>query len=221
MKKVKKRYKILIGVLIVILLIPPFQFFVLKDSVMEDIYRSVYRNYYAINKMEGICPVTYESIEGNLWMGSYIYCDYDDEYLKEGFEISLYIPPKEDMNFRNILITCLVTIDNNVSIRIGMKYEHKTRTMVYENIYLNVDEEDSILSTQYFDEENVMRYLSEYGITKEDIKDYQHYILYDVVYQSWVSGTDNGRKLNKWDYYNIKEVDNTFNFEEESYEQSK
>ena len=215
MKKVKKRYKILIGVLIVFLLIPPFQFFVLKDSVMEEIYRSVKRSYYNINNFEGIDKLDYEDIEGMFWMSSdrFFFTSYEEDYLEKNFEIYITFPSKEKKEELDIRIKGVYYVSENDIIHLLMYYNHDNRTMTYEPVFWECRENNSISSTTYFDEENILKYMCEYNITKEDIKDYQHYILYDVVYQSWVSGTDNGRKLNKWDYYNIKEVDNTFNFE--------
>ena len=90
-----------------------------------------------------------------------------------------------------------------------MYYNHNTRTMTYDPIYI-VDDELPYESQFLEDEETIKEYLSEYDLTVENITEFQEYILYDVIYQSWVSGTDNGRKLNKWDYRNIKVVDNTF-----------
>ena len=215
MKKVKKRYKILMGVLIVFLLIPPFQFFVLKDSVMEEIYRSVKRSYYNINNFEGIDKLDYEDIEGMFWMSNdaFLFTSFEDIYIDTRYKITLFFPSKELMDEKDIKIQGLYNLSDNVLISINMNYNHANRTITYNPIFFRIYKNDSFVSTNYCDEATITQYLTEYGITKEDIKDYQHYILYDVVYQSWVSGTDNGRKLNKWDYYNIKEVDNTFNFE--------
>ena len=215
MKKVKKRYKILIGVLIVFLLIPPFQFFVLKDSVMEEIYRSVKRSYYNINNFEGIDKLDYENVERMLWVSNntFLFTQFEEDYLNEGFEIELTFPVEDMINQWNINIQGLYYLSESVVVNMNMQYNHASETIIYNPIFIIEYEGDLFNSTAFYDEATIYQYLDKYNITKEDIKNYQHYILYDVVYQSWVSGTDNGRKLNKWDYYNIKEVDNTFNFE--------
>ena len=216
MKTIKKRYKVLLGILILILLIPPFKIFVLKDSVMEEVYRSIGRNYLNVNKFEGINKIDYENIEGQLWMSSdsYFHTSFQREYIDNNYKIYLTFSINEAIDNIDIRIKGVYYVSENDIIHLLMYYNHENRTMTYDPVFWECRENDSVSSsTTYFDKETITQYLSDYGITKEDIKDYQHYILYDVVYQSWVSGTDNGRKLNKWDYYNIKEVDNTFNFE--------
>ena len=159
----KKRYKILIAIVILVILIPSFNYFVLRDSVMEEIYRAVYwGSYTGINEMEGINTQSYMDCLDELEMGGCVTARFKEEYIDDNFSIRIYLWPEE------------------------------TRK--------KWDEDIDICAT----------YLSEYDLTVENITEFQEYILYDVVYQSWVSGTDNGRKLNKWDYRNIKVVDNTF-----------
>lgn len=185
---------------------------------MEEIYRSVKRSYYNINNFEGIDKLDYENVERMLWVSNnnFLFTQFEEDYLNEGFEIELTFLVEDMLNQWNINIQGLYYFSEGVVVNMNMQYNHTTETMIYNPIFIIVYEDDSDLfnSTAYYDEATIYKYLDEYNITKEDIKNYQHYILYDVVYQSWVSGTDNGRKLNKWDYYNIKEVDNTFNFEE-------
>ena len=60
----KKRYKVLISIIIVLVAIPLFDFFILRDSVMEDIYRNVYwGDLSRINRMEGISLLDDETID--------------------------------------------------------------------------------------------------------------------------------------------------------------
>ena len=215
MKVIKRIYKIILVILILMLLIPPFKFFVLKDSVMEEIYRSVKRSYYNINDFEGIDKLDYENVERMLWVSNntFLFTQFEEDYLNEGFEIELTFPVEDMINQWNINIQGLYYLSESVVVNMNMQYNHASETIIYNHIFIIEYEGDLFNSTAFYDEATIYQYLDKYNITKEDIKNYQHYILYDVVYQSWVSGTDNGRKLNKWDYYNIKEVDNTFNFE--------
>ena len=208
-KRMKKRYKILIAIVIIVLLIPPFNYFVLRDSVMEEIYRAVYwGNYTGINKMEGLNKLIYESIDGMLFMGDSVWITFDEEYIDENFNIDIGLYPEERREETGIDIQIYASYRMSDTLRLcfTMLYNHDTRTMIYDKIYIS----ERTNNLHYYDEETIKEYLSEYDLTVENITEFQEYILYDVVYQSWVSGTDNGRKLNKWDYRNIKVVDNTF-----------
>lgn len=208
----KKRYKILIAIVIIVLLIPPFNYFVLKDSVMEEIYRAVYwGNYTGINKMEGIHTRSYMSCLDEFEMKNCVTASFEEEYIDENFYIVIYLFPKETRKKWDIDIDICASYDlsDTVGLYYIMSYNHNTRTITYNPIYI-VDDELPYESELMKSEETIKEYLSEYDLTVDDITKFQEYILYDVVYQSWVSGTDNGRKLNKWDYRNIKVIDNTF-----------
>ncbi len=208
----KKRYKILIAIVIIVLLIPPFNYFVLRDSVMEEIYRAVYwGNYTGINKMEGINARSYMSCLDELEMKNCVTASFNEEYIQDNFYIVIYLWPEETRKKWDEDIDIFATYDmsDTVCLCYNMSYSHNTRTMTYDPIYI-VDDELPYESDLMKSEEDIKEYFSEYGLTVENITEFQKYILYDVVYQSWVSGTDNGRKLNKWDYRNIKVVDNTF-----------
>ncbi len=208
----KKRYKILIAIVIIVLLIPPFNYFVLRDSVMEEIYRAVYwGSYTGINKMEGINARSYMSCLDELEMGGCVTARFKKEYINEKFTITIYLYPKEVRKKTEIDIEIFARymLSDTQRLCYIMYYNHNTRTMTYDPIYI-VDDELPYESQFLEDEETIKEYLSEYDLTVENITEFQEYILYDVIYQSWVSGTDNGRKLNKWDYRNIKVVDNTF-----------
>ena len=212
----KKRCKVLISIVIVLVAIPLFDFFILKDSVMEDIYRNVYwGNYKRINKMEGLETITSETINMDLFMSNTVSSNYKDDYLKDDVRVSLSFSPKEEANNKKIQIGSVVTLSEDISVYIGMYYDHKTHTLTYEPIFIYV-ENDELWPTTITEKAEINQYLEEYGITEDDIREYQHYVLYDVVYQSWISGTRNGRKLNALDYWNIKEIDNTFSFEEKN-----
>ncbi len=208
----KKRYKILIAIVIIVLLIPPFNYFVLRDSVMEEIYRAVYwGSYTGINEMEGINTQSYMDCLDELEMGGCVTARFKEEYIDDNFSIRIYLWPEETRKKwdEDIDICATYYLSDTVGLYYRMSYNHNTRTMTYDPIYI-VDDELPYESDLMKSEENIKEYLSEYDLTVENITEFQEYILYDVVYQSWVSGTDNGRKLNKWDYRNIKVVDNTF-----------
>ena len=208
----KKRYKILIAIVIIVLIIPPFNYFVLRDSVMEEIYRAVYwGNYTGINKMEGINTRSYMSCLDELELWNSVTYLFEEEYIDENFYIYIEFYSEEIRKEldRDIKIVATYDISDTLSLYYIMLYNHNTRTMTYDPIYI-VDDELPYESQFLEDEETIKEYLSEYDLTVENITEFQEYILYDVIYQSWVSGTDNGRKLNKWDYRNIKVVDNTF-----------
>ena len=212
----KKRYKVLISIIIVLVAIPLFDFFILRDSVMEDIYRNVYwGDLSRINRMEGIHRLDDEAIDGLLWMSNEtsIWTFFEEENLKDGFEVYVTIPTKKERRNTPITFQGVYYLSENEIIHIGIKYNHKTRSITYTPIYIfeeNTEGEFGYLTN----EKDINECLDKYGITEADIREYQHYILYDVVYQSWISGTRNGRKLNVLDYWNIKEIDNTFSFEE-------
>ena len=51
-------------------------------------------------------------------------------------------------------------------------------------------------------------------MTEQDIKEYQNYILYDVVMQTWVQRNYYERELTERDYEDLLIEDHTFDFPE-------
>lgn len=83
-----------------------------------------------------------------------------------------------------------------------MAYDSRNKRLTLEPIHISDwDETTSPHSTggHYYDGEIIYQYLEKYNITEEDIREYQNYILYEVVLKTWVEThgeITNGKRKN-------------------------
>ena len=96
-----------------------------------------------------------------------------------------------------------------------MTYDYEGRFITYEPISISDKPKETGKVTHYYDEKNVNMYLKEFGITKEDIEEYQHYALYDVVVRTWVKTHGGDYEEAKKRMERVKIFDNTYEFTEE------
>lgn len=182
-----------------------------ERNVMEDMYRASIKEggYSEFKKVEELEIITPTVIEGYTEFGSGFFIPYKKEFLKNNIEVSLFIPDDE----HGIEIDGIVRLTQNVQINIYMDYNSENQTLFFKPLDIAVASLDSNkLGTHYEDEESVRKLLNEYNMTEQDIKEYQNYILYDVVMQTWVRRNYYERELTEQDYEDLQIEDHTFDF---------
>ena len=111
--------------------------------------------------------------------------DYEEEYIKDNYNIGIFYENTSD----NIVIegSCNVKNqpDNNMWIILHMIYNPKEKKLVLEPIAVSVKDKGENVATHYYDKENIDQYMKQCNISEEDIREYQNYILYDVVVKTW------------------------------------
>lgn len=143
---------------------------------------------------------------GALWV------DYKEEYLKDDIEsIEIWFYDKKD----DVSIISIIDLSekDKVRLRIGMEYDSKKKKLQYEPIYILYGESGD--AEVYEEEEKVNEYLNKYGVTREDVKAYQEYVVYDVVVKTWSKTYLKNYWVEKWKLKCCNTEDNTFQFPEE------
>lgn len=182
-----------------------------KGNVMEDIYRASIKEggYSEFKKVKELEIVDYDSVSGQTEFGSGFYIPYKKEYLREEYEINLFIPNDR----HGTEIKSVIHLTDLLQINIFMDYDHGSRTLILEPIEIFEDSEnEDELGTHHTDEISIRKFLDECGVTEQDIKEYQNYILYDVVMQTWVRRNYYERELTERDYEDLQIEDHTFDF---------
>ena len=136
---------------------------------------------------------------------------YKEEYLEENREIELFFPREE----KEIKIRTVIELSEETLLLMRMTYDYEGRFITYEPISISDRPKETGEVTHYYDEKNVNMYLKEFGITKEDIAEYQHYALYDVVVRTWVKTHGGDYEEAKKRMEKVKTFDNTYEFTEE------
>lgn len=143
---------------------------------------------------------------------------YKKEYLKAEVETELFFPADE----QNIQIKSNVELSDNPDrttlIIIYMAYDSRNKKLTLEPIHISDwDETTRPHSTggHYYDGEIIYQYLEKYNITEEDIREYQNYILYEVVLKTWVETHGGDYEWEKKKLENCEIVDHTFDFPKE------
>lgn len=143
---------------------------------------------------------------------------YKKEYLKAEVETELFFPADE----QNIQIKSNVELSDNPDrttlIIIYMAYDSRNKRLTLEPIHISDwDETTRPHSTggHYYDGEIIYQYLEKYNITEEDIREYQNYILYEVVLKTWVETHGGDYEWEKKKLENCEIVDLTFDFPKE------
>ena len=182
-----------------------------KGNVMEDIYRASIKEggYSEFKKVKELEIVTYDSVSGQIEFIKGFYIPYKQEFLRDNFEVSLFLPNDE----HGIEIDNVIRISDTVQINMFMDYEHEDQTLILKPLEMYEESEDGKDDGTYHTEgEAIRKLLDECGVTEQDIKEYQNYILYDVVMQTWVRRNYYERELTERDYEDLQIEDHTFDF---------
>ncbi len=187
-----------------------FMMVLLRPNVMDEMGRWQVYGANAVPEIDGFYP-TWEwemAVEmfGSLWI------EYKEEYLRDDISsIQIWFYDKnDDVDIMSII--SLSEIDK-VRLRIGMEYDSKKKKLHYEPIYILHGESGD--AEVYEEEEKVNEYLNKYGVTREDVKAYQEYVVYDVVVKTWSKTYLKNYWVEKWKLKCCNTEDNTFQFPEE------
>ena len=185
---------------------------------MGQIYQAAEaRGFAPFNEVPELKGLEYDDLAQFEFFGG-LSVPYKEEYLEKNREIKLFFPgEKKEIRIRVVIVLSEKT--EETFLLMCMTYDYEERFMTYEPISISNTPKETEETTHYYDEKNINRYLKEFGITKEDIAEYQHYALYDVVVSTWVKTHGGNYDKAKKNMERVKIFDNTYEFTEEIIEE--
>jgi len=207
----KKKRIVMVGglmVTVIVIIAGIFYYFIREANIMEQIYKAAragsFKTFNEISALEGVSYEDFAQFEnfGGLSV------PYKKEYLKENFKVKLFFPTEGE----NIKVKSVIRIANQTLLIIHMSYDHKNQTIIYEPISISDTPGDINTNEHYYDAENINKFLEECDVTKEDIAEYQEYILYDVVIKTWVDAHGGSYDGARKKMEALKLIDQTYEF---------
>ena len=195
--------KIGIGILCIICSI----ILLLKPNVMDEIGK---QKVYGTNDVPEInkCYDTWEWMNGLETMGAFD-VKYKEKYLSENVSF-IHLCFYCDNNDVSIGIMVNLSESDKVMMKLDMRYYCEEKRLTYDSVYILQGEEGTI----YSDEKSIDEFFSKYGLTRQDVKEYQEYAIYDVVVKTWSKAHMELYWLERWRLKRCEVVDNTFQFED-------
>lgn len=138
--------------------------------------------------------------------------DYKGEFLKEDVASISLLFFNKDNNVRISTNVILSELDE-VIMQVHVHYDYEKKELIYDPVYFLQGESGN--TVKYTDEESINEYLSQYGLTRKDVQEYQEYAIYEVVVKTWTKAHRQSYWWERWKLKQCKVVDNTFRFEEE------
>lgn len=185
-------------------------FFRIGGNVLDRIYWSEWLLYIEINNVPELgCvdPLGDQMLEYENF-GS-LRVDYKEEYLQNNCEIKLVFPAEGEY----IKVRMHITVSESVGINLESTYEYDSTLLTWEKMQV-VSKEEGQKYHHYVEDSEIEKYLTENGISKEDIRRYQEYMLYDVAVRTWVNANGGNYEREVEKLKRCKTVDNTFQYEE-------
>ena len=103
------------------------------------------------------------------------------EYLRKDVPfIALYF--SNDSKDIGIGVAINLSEQDKGGLEMGANYYYEEKTLVYNPIYVWKESDDLEV---HVDEKQIDEYLSKYGLTRKDVKEYQEYAIYDVIVKTW------------------------------------
>lgn len=178
------------------------------DRIYRNLSMGIFQPFQNVLELEW---VNYDDLVEEFENFGSLSISYKEEYLEDNVAVSLDFPNKKN----EIKITSSIQLDEQVSIIIHINYEYSSHILTYETIEV-VDWIAEYKLIRYDDAENVDRLLNNYDISKDEIKEYQRYLIEDIVLGTWVKANGGNLEREKAKLYKCTIIDNTFNFMEEN-----
>lgn len=144
--------------------------------------------------------------------------EYKEEFLRDDVEsIALLFFDDDidygDVNDFNIYIVVKLSEIDQVRMVLEVDYDYEKEELIYETIYIIQGEWDDLEDIEeYTDEKSIDECLNRYGLTREDVQEYQEYAIYDVVVKTWAKAHHEFYWLECWKLKQCKVIDHTFQF---------
>lgn len=227
--------KIVLYVLLVIVAISSGSLFIdynKVQNVFDEMYYTWdgYFKFFIHTKFKNVPALENERIGGTIIPGdnsptNELSLTYDEKYLKEMTDVSVWISP-DGKNLGAICSIIFAYPDEGEEYVGGEKlyiefyYDIRTKILRTEPMYAISDifvEHYPDKYKQYYkydDSEYIEMFMAEHNITKEDIEAYRDYFLYDVLIGMWVDGNDKESRYDRNDAGHFVLKDELFaNFE--------
>ena len=203
--KQNKFFKIVIVVLCICFII-----LCLRPNVMSQISKWQVAGLNRVPEIDGFYPEWewWEALE----VGA-LSLDYKEEYLKDDIlSVSLHFYD----NSNDVRINTMVNISESDKVRMNLRmfYDYEEKKLIYRPVSIYIEEPND--SERYLDEKSIDECLNKYGLTRQDVKAYQEYVIYDVIVRTWTKAhITQWYWLESWKLKLCKVEDDTFRFEEE------
>ncbi len=201
-----KNSKIIAGVLCIYFIISCF-----TPNVMSQIGKRQIYGLNHISEIDGYYP-EWEWKPSLETVGA-LSVNYKRKYLREDvLDISLgFCLNSNDVR---VYITVILSEADNVIMELKANYDYDEKKLIYDPVYIVQGEPGN--SVTYSDEKSIDEYLAKYGLTRQDVKEYLEYAIYDVIVKTWTKAhLTELYWLERWKLKLCKVTDHTFWFEEE------
>ena len=137
--------------------------------------------------------------------------DYQEEYLREDVE-SVSLHYRYDDNNVMTSTSVILSESDKVTMYLGVDYDYEKKQLIYDPVYIVQGEPGNTVG--YTDEKSIDKCLNRYGLTREDVQEYQEYAVYEVIVKTWTKAHRQSYWWERWKLKRCKVVDNTFQFED-------
>lgn len=202
----KKRQYAVISAVVLSCVIGLIIFKIMNNPPLKGLFYAVKgNNFRVLDTVDGLSISRGDGIDPGLDDTNSEYAGFDQDYLEDGLNLALTFYDDE------IIINGKYYPDQQMVFIMISVYYVKTNQLIHTPLKIYNYERKG---AEIVKEEEVRNYMREYGLTEDDIREMQHYLIYDVIMQSWVSRGGRNRKLDPSAYKNLKIEDHTFDFEE-------
>lgn len=185
----------------------------LRPNVLRQISKSKIYGAMTVPELDGCLNGfrgEWEWMEAFETMGA-ISIDYKEEFLREEVsEISLGFSYTNNVRTSTSVI---LSESDKVTMYLGVDYDYEKKQLIYHPVYIVQGEPGNTVG--YTDEKSIDECLNRYGLTREDVEEYQEYAVYEVIVKTWTKAHRQSYWWERWKLKRCKVVDNTFRFDEE------
>ena len=178
----------------------------LDRNILDEIYVDAEAGGLLFDNVKEGVPITYR-----LAFYHFDYCsmEFDEKYLRDEYKgISIFYDGEHKKNMLEIYGSIWMRNENRLYIE--AIYNYKTKILKWQPLEMSIRGADGKF-VEVREEEQIREYLEEAGITEEDIKRHQDYILKETVLKKWAKANF------RFPFHlmrGINVVDNSWDFEE-------